>query len=179
MNGSVTLTGGPATGLAFAPQFEQAGVPGAATRGRGRGDGRHRQRAGSSAGRSARSSSSATGCAGRAPARRHDDAPLAAHIVEEQLRRAGGAAAPAGEDKESYALLKALVVILVAMWMGSWVSAPASRRSGITLPAYIGAMLVAAVIRNVDDVDRAVRAVAADASTISAAWRCRCSSCWR
>jgi len=31
LNGSVTLTGGPATGLAFAPAFEQAGVPGAAT----------------------------------------------------------------------------------------------------------------------------------------------------
>ena len=29
--GSVTLTGGPATGLAFAPLFEQAGVKGAAT----------------------------------------------------------------------------------------------------------------------------------------------------
>src|SRR5688572_8399596 len=29
--GSVTLTGGPATGLAFAPLFEQAGVEGAAT----------------------------------------------------------------------------------------------------------------------------------------------------
>ena len=29
--GSVTLTGGPATGLAFAPLFEAAGVPGAAT----------------------------------------------------------------------------------------------------------------------------------------------------
>ena len=29
--GSVTLTGGPATGLAFAPQFEAAGVAGAAT----------------------------------------------------------------------------------------------------------------------------------------------------
>src|SRR4030095_8867214 len=29
--GSVTLTGGPATGLAFAPLFEQAGVTGAAS----------------------------------------------------------------------------------------------------------------------------------------------------
>ena len=29
--GSVTLTGGPATGLAFAPLFEEAGVTGAAT----------------------------------------------------------------------------------------------------------------------------------------------------
>jgi len=31
LNGSVTLTGGPATGLAFAPAFERHGVPGAAT----------------------------------------------------------------------------------------------------------------------------------------------------
>jgi len=31
LNGSVTLTGGPATGLAFAPAFEAAGVSGAAT----------------------------------------------------------------------------------------------------------------------------------------------------
>ena len=31
LNGSVTLTGGPATGLAFAPLFEAAGVAGAAT----------------------------------------------------------------------------------------------------------------------------------------------------
>ena len=29
--GSVTLTGGPATGLAFAPLFEEAGVAGAAS----------------------------------------------------------------------------------------------------------------------------------------------------
>jgi glutamate:Na+ symporter, ESS family len=31
LNGSVTLSGGPATGLAFAPAFEQAGVQGAAS----------------------------------------------------------------------------------------------------------------------------------------------------
>ncbi|HEY8509986.1 MAG TPA: sodium/glutamate symporter, partial [Steroidobacteraceae bacterium] len=31
LSGSVTLAGGPATGLAFAPLFEQAGVPGAAS----------------------------------------------------------------------------------------------------------------------------------------------------
>ena len=32
--GSVTLTGGPATGLAFAPLFEKAGVTGARRRSR-------------------------------------------------------------------------------------------------------------------------------------------------
>ena len=42
--GSVTLTGGPATGLAFAPLFEQAGVKGASHARGGFGHGRHRHR---------------------------------------------------------------------------------------------------------------------------------------
>ena len=53
-------------------------------------------------------------------------------------------------------------VILVAMWVGSGVSASVHVRSGSRLPAYIGAMLVAAVIRNVDDATGLSRAVAAD-----------------
>jgi ESS family glutamate:Na+ symporter len=40
--------------------------------------------------------------------------------------------------------------VLVAMWIGSWVSAGFAAL-GLTLPAYIGAMLVAAAIRNLDD----------------------------
>jgi ESS family glutamate:Na+ symporter len=150
LNGSVTLTGGPATGLAFAPQFEQAGVPGAAT----------------VAVAAAMVGIVSGGVIGgpigtllieryrlRRPRRdaAHDQPPLATQIVEQQLHeRAVPATAPAGEDKESYALLKALVIILVAMWLGSWVSARFTSL-GITLPAYIGAMLVASVIRNLDD----------------------------
>ena len=42
--GSVTLTGGPATGLAFAPLFEQAGVSGRGDARRVGGDDRHRLR---------------------------------------------------------------------------------------------------------------------------------------
>jgi ESS family glutamate:Na+ symporter len=148
LNGSVTLTGGPATGLAFAPAFEQAGVQGAAT----------------VAIAAAMVGIVSGGLIGgpigtilierhRLRRRRgepgHEQPPLATHIVEEQLPEPA-AAAPAGEDKESYALLKALVVILIAMWIGSsvgnWLTS-----AGITLPAYIGAMLVAAVIRNLDD----------------------------
>src|SRR5690606_28087397 len=49
-----------------------------------------------------------------------------------------------------YNALKSLVVILVAMWLGAWVSRLISS-TGITLPAYIGAMLVGAAIRNLDD----------------------------
>jgi ESS family glutamate:Na+ symporter len=79
---------------------------------------------------------------------------IAAQIVEDQLADTE-AVAPAGEDKESYAILKALVIILVAMWLGSVVSARLEGW-GLTLPAYIGAMLVASVIRNVDDATRII-----------------------
>lgn len=149
LNGSVTLTGGPATGLAFAPAFEQAGVPGAATVAIaaamvGIVSGgiiggpvgtilierfRLRRRKGEAVG---------------------EGAPLATAIVEEQMKEATPPAAPAGEDRESYAILKALVVIMIAMWLGSGLSNWFTS-VGITLPAYIGAMIVAAVIRNLDD----------------------------
>jgi ESS family glutamate:Na+ symporter len=147
LNGSVTLTGGPATGLAFAPAFEQAGVPGAATV------------AIAAAMVGIVSGGLIGGPVGtilieryhlrRPSGSGHHDPPIAAQIVEEQLLESPPTAPP-GEDKESYALLKALAVILVAMWAGSsvggWLTA-----AGITLPAYIGAMLVAAIIRNFDD----------------------------
>jgi ESS family glutamate:Na+ symporter len=59
--------------------------------------------------------------------------------------------APAGEDIEAYVLMKHLVLLTVAVGAGIWVSGWLAR-TGVTLPAYIGAMLTAAVIRNVDDV---------------------------
>lgn len=62
---------------------------------------------------------------------------------------------PAGEAPTAYRLLKTLTIVLAAMWAGSLVS----RWLGhyITLPAYIGAMLAAAVLRNVADVTRAIQ----------------------
>ena len=65
------------------------------------------------------------------------------------------AEAPKGEDVESYALLKTIVLILTAMWAGSWLTAGFAAL-GATLPAYIGAMLVAAVLRNLDDATGAI-----------------------
>ena len=79
---------------------------------------------------------------------------MAEHVVEDQLREPA-AEAPAGEDVEAYGLLKGLVVILTAMWLGSWVSAWFVSL-GATFPAYIGAMLVAAIIRNLDDATKLV-----------------------
>jgi len=74
----------------------------------------------------------------------------AAQVVEDRMPERE-AAAPAGEDVEAYLLLKNLVAILVAMWVGSIISRWFVAHQ-ITLPAYIGAMLAAAAIRNFDDV---------------------------
>jgi ESS family glutamate:Na+ symporter len=142
--GSVTLTGGPATGLAFAPQFEQAGVPGAATL----------------AVSAAMIGIVAGGLIGgpigtylieRRPRVLTTDPPLATleNLAEAQLPEPVPSP-PAGEDVEAYALLKHLVVMVVAVGSGVWVSAWMTAQ-GVTLPAYIGAMIVALVIRNLDD----------------------------
>ena len=150
--GSVTLTGGPATGLAFAPLFEQAGVQGAATL------------AVAAAMVGIVSGGVIGGPIGtllikRASTRGAASGPaasprVAAHVVEDRLEEPAPAA-PSGEDVESYGLLKALVLILAAMWAGSWLTAGFAA-AGLTLPAYIGAMLVAALLRNIDDATKAI-----------------------
>jgi ESS family glutamate:Na+ symporter len=145
--GSVTLTGGPATGLAFAPLFEQAGVPGAATL----------------AVAAAMVGIVSGGVIG---------GPIGTYLVERKIRVGAGRpaegtltnvaekmvpaapeTAPAGEDVESYVLLKHVVLLIVTVGAGIWVSTWLTSL-GTTLPAYIGAMLVAAVVRNIDDTTR-------------------------
>ncbi|HTE40591.1 MAG TPA: sodium/glutamate symporter [Steroidobacteraceae bacterium] len=142
--GSVTLTGGPATGLAFAPLFEQAGVPAAA----------------SVAVAVAMAGIVAGGIVGgpigtmlierfglRSNVRPHAEITVTTEVTMD----GDTPESPSAEDSgETFAVLKSVVVILLAMWVGSWVS-KGFGAIGFTLPAYIGAMLVAAVIRNIDD----------------------------
>jgi ESS family glutamate:Na+ symporter len=133
--GSVTLTGGPATGLAFAPLFEEAGIGGA----------------GSIAIAMAMAGIVSGGLIG---------GPVSTFLIERHglfrsAPRAGAAAvqpAPVvpSESNAEHAALKSIVVILVAMWAGSWVSKGCAAL-GLTLPATIGAMLGGAAIRNLDD----------------------------
>lgn len=142
--GSVTLTGGPATGLAFAPLFEQAGVVGASTL----------------AVSAAMIGIVAGGLLG---------GPIGTYLVDRQPRRLTAPTAvgtlanlaeprftePVGQappdaDMEAYGLLKHLVLMMAAVGAGAWVSAGIAS-VGVTLPAYIGAMIIAAVVRNVDD----------------------------
>jgi ESS family glutamate:Na+ symporter len=147
--GSVTLTGGPATGLAFAPLFEAAGIPAAPTL------------AVAAAMVGIVSGGVIGGPIGTYLIERYRLKTPRAHPVDIHLPTAANiaegyspeppATAPSGEDVEAYGLLKHLVVILAAMWLGSWVSAWFTSMN-ITLPAYIGAMLIAAVLRNLDDV---------------------------
>ncbi len=143
--GSVTLTGGPATGLAFAPLFEQAGIEGAAA------------------------IAIATAMAGIVIGGLVGG-PVATWFIERYSvhgpRRQPGAPRPeaidiqpadppphAASDDESAAAhdaLKALVIVLAAMWVGEWISALIGA-AGLTLPSYIGAMIAAAAIRAIDD----------------------------
>ncbi|MGH8072563.1 MAG: sodium/glutamate symporter [Lysobacter sp.] len=134
--GSTTLTGGPATGLAFAPLFEEAGIRGAE----------------SIAIASAMGGIVLGGLVG-------------GPVITVLIRRFGLVStrpqdhhAPDDdasgllqtEAQREFSALKSIVAILVAMWIGSWVSGWISA-TGITLPAYVGAMLVGALIRNIDD----------------------------
>lgn len=141
--GPAALAGGPATALAFAPQFAAAGVPSAET----------------VAIAAAMSGIVLGGLVG---------GPIATRLLERHALRAGSAvgveqpgkqpnvapesATTSPEDEEGSARqsLKALTVILVAMGIGSWLSG-VMKDAGLTLPGYVGAMIVGAMIRNVDD----------------------------
>jgi ESS family glutamate:Na+ symporter len=142
MAGSVTLVGGPATGLAFAPVFEEAGLRGAGPL----------------------ALTAATGgiiCGGLV------GGPVGTYLI----RRFGLMPASSGADashemkaeldarpetivvevdREDSPFMRNLAVLGLAMGLGSIVSAYI-QSLGVTLPAYIGAMLVASVLRNLDD----------------------------
>lgn len=134
--GSTTLAGGPATGLAFASLFEQAGVAGAE----------------SIAVASAMAGIVCGGLIGGPVAtiliRRYNlvSARPDDHLAPPEERSVDVAT----ESQREHAALKSIVVLLVAMWLGAWVSKWISA-TGVTLPAYVGAMLVGAVVRNIDD----------------------------
>jgi len=153
---STALAGGPATALAFAPQFAAAGVPAAETL----------------AIAAAMAGIVLGGLLG---------GPIATRLLEQHgLRpaaRAGTAVAPpsategsdfppaaddradddrAEDEGEVRAPLKALTVTLCAMAAGGAISV-GFVRAGLTLPGYVGAMLAGAALRNLDDLTGWIR----------------------
>lgn len=142
MAGSVTLVGGPATGLAFAPLFEQRGVTGADSL-------------------AIAAATFGIVCGGLL------GGPVGTWMIERYVGRQAAAVqsdlsatvAPPSEartgvllevDREDTPLLRNILLLAIAMGVGAVVSAHIQRQ-GITLPAYIGAMLVASLLRNLDD----------------------------
>jgi ESS family glutamate:Na+ symporter len=143
MAGSVTLMGGPATGLAFAPLFEQAGLPGAAVI------------AITAAVFGIVCGGLAGNPVGTALVRRHrlhahsrsprelareldfpEDFPVREIVVE--------------VEREDTPIIRNLAVLALAMGLGSVLS-HYIQATGFTLPAYIGAMIAASVLRNLDE----------------------------
>jgi glutamate:Na+ symporter, ESS family len=139
MAGSVTLVGGPATGMAFAPIFEQAGLRGAGPL-------------------ALTSATAGIVCGGLV------GGPAGTWLIQRYgLRSASRSTAELSAELESgpetlvveveqedSGLIRNLVVLALAMGLGSIVSGYIESL-GVTLPAYIGAMLVASVLRNLDD----------------------------
>lgn len=140
MAGSVTLMGGPATGLAFAPEFTKAGLPGAEVL-------------------AVTSAVFGIVCGGLA------GGPVGTWLIHRhRLVSAGKPGTPSAGDvpgegpreivvhveREDTAIIRNLAVLALAMGVGSVLSRYI-QATGFTLPAYIGAMVVACALRNLDD----------------------------
>jgi ESS family glutamate:Na+ symporter len=135
--GPAALTGGPATALAFAPQFAAAGVA------------------------SAESVAIAAAMAGIVMGGLVGGPIVTRLIVRYQLHSPTSTPAAqtttsmpvdstSDEERDLLTVLKGVGVLLVAMGIGSWLGG-VMKSADLTLPGYVGAMLMGAVIRNMDD----------------------------
>ncbi len=152
LSGSVALTGGPATAAAFGPTFEKWGVAGAT------------ELATASATFGIAVSGLVGGYIGSRLIRRHQlqaaaaasPSSTSAHAFYAQGRIIAQdkieakAETEAEPDQKISALLQTVLVIGIAMGLGNLISM-GMERMHMTLPSYIGAMIAAAIIRNLND----------------------------
>jgi ESS family glutamate:Na+ symporter len=136
--GSVSLTGGPGTALAFGPSFEKAGVVSAGSIGTAC------ALAGIILGGLLGSPMAALLLKRTPPSKRERPAPPAAAGVGLSIEASAGATLDASHLPQHFGFF--IVVMATGALVGKWINA-----AGITLPVYIGSMIVAAVIRNVHD----------------------------
>jgi glutamate:Na+ symporter, ESS family len=133
LSGSVALAGGPATALAFGPTFQKMGIKGAT------------ELATASAIFGITVAGLVSGYIGKRLIYRHQLEPEAA--TPPTTSTTSSLDAP---DHSISALLPAVLAIGVAMGLGNLISA-GLERMGWVLPAYIGAMIAAALMRNLND----------------------------
>jgi ESS family glutamate:Na+ symporter len=169
LTSTTTLAGGPATALAFAPAFEQAGVSGAEAIGiiaamggivlgglvGGPVAGAVLREQGYGLAGAAKATTFGAGQAAmvNSSANQSDLAasPSTPPLSSSQSPSPSSTPAPSSAPgATTQAAMQAILLVLAVMWAGTFVSAGFTA-VGITLPAYVGAMLVAAVVRNVAD----------------------------
>jgi glutamate:Na+ symporter, ESS family len=140
--GPAALTGGPATALAFAPQFAAAGVASAE----------------SVAIAAAMAGIVMGGLVGGPIVTRlldHHKLQAAAPALTPTAQTSTSSSVDSSSDEEGNMLtvLKGLSVLLVAMGVGAWLGG-VMKSADLTLPGYVGAMIMGALIRNIDDQTR-------------------------
>ena len=135
--GPTALTGGPATALAFAPQFAAAGVAAA-----------------ESVAIAAAMAGIVMGglVGGPIVTRLIEHHRLHAPTTTTAVQTSTSMPVHSASDEEGNLLtvIKGLGVLLVAMGVGSWLGG-VMKSADLTLPGYVGAMIMGALIRNVDD----------------------------
>jgi glutamate:Na+ symporter, ESS family len=140
MAGSVTLVGGPATGLAFSPLFEEMGLKGAETI----------AITAATFGIVLGGLLGGPGAAFLINKFNLGNKTTKNNIAHEPGGDAGNDTLDVDITRENSGFTLSLVNIGIIMGLGSAVSFFIAK-SGITLPAYIGAMIVGAIYRNIND----------------------------
>lgn len=136
--GSVSMTGGPATALAFGSTFEELGLDGATTLGI------------AAAMFGIVAGGLLGGFAGGRLIEKHKLRPV--NAGNPGAAGTSGTALLSESDRSGapVPLLNNVIALAVAMGIGTMISM-AIQQTGLILPAYIGAMIAAAAIRNLDD----------------------------
>ncbi|MGQ9618696.1 MAG: sodium/glutamate symporter [Candidatus Aminicenantia bacterium] len=146
--GSVTMTGGHGTGLAFGPEFEKLGMMGA-----------------TSYTVAAATFGLVSGGLLGGPVgtflikKRHLKSKRVSQIGKKEIVESIDEFAEEKEKKiglSAYEFLKYMAIILFCMWIGSIIS-QGFERLKITLPAYIGSMIFASIFRNLCDFSKLLK----------------------
>ncbi len=131
--GSITMTGGHGTGAAFAPSFEEMGLEGANTF------------AAAAATFGLVMGSLVGGPVGATLIRKNNLKSKASEYVDKKVELESEK-----EVLDLHEILRTLAIIVISIALGSLIAIPI-KKTGITLPAYVTAMIIASILLNVGE----------------------------